>query len=58
MNHCQWSTANYDVGNEIIYNTEVLKPNLCDYNNAHILITGAFTIKGDKTTQLASKNFV
>ena len=37
--------ANYDVGNEIIYNTEVLKPNLCDYNNAHILITGALLLK-------------
>ena len=24
------SNANYDVGNEIIYNTEVLKSNLCD----------------------------
>ena len=24
------SNANYDVGNEIIYNTEVLKCNLCD----------------------------
>ena len=26
------SNANYGVGNEIIYNTEVLKSNLCDYN--------------------------
>ena len=24
------SNANYDVGNEIIYNTEVLKSHLCD----------------------------
>ena len=24
------SNTNYDVGNEIIYNTEVLKSNLCD----------------------------
>ena len=24
------ANANYSVGNEIIYNTEVLKPNLCD----------------------------
>ena len=28
------SNANYDVGYEIIYNTEVLKSNLCDYNDA------------------------
>ena len=24
--------TNYGIGNEIIYNTEVLKSNLCDYN--------------------------
>ena len=30
------SKANCDVGNEIIYNMEVLKSNLCDYNNAYI----------------------
>ena len=34
----KWNTAkdpskpNYDVGNEIFFNTEVLKSNLCDYN--------------------------
>ena len=25
------SNANYDVGNEVMYNAEVLKSNLCDY---------------------------
>ena len=34
------SHANYDVGNEVIYNTEVLKSNLCDCNDAYILIRG------------------
>ena len=28
------SNANYDEGNEIIYNAEVLKSDLCDYNDA------------------------
>ena len=32
------SNANYDVGNEIIYNAEVLKYILRDYNNAYILV--------------------
>ena len=27
------SNVNYDVGNEIIYNTEVLKSNFCDYKD-------------------------
>ena len=28
------SNTSYDWGNEIIYNTEVSKSNLCDYNDA------------------------
>ena len=32
------SNAYYDVGNEIIYNTEVLESNLCEYN-VNITIT-------------------
>ena len=34
------SNTNHDVGNEIIYNTEVLKSNLRDYNDAYILVKG------------------
>ena len=34
------SNANYDVGNEIIYNTGVLKSNLCDYNDAYNSVRG------------------
>ena len=26
--------TNYDVGNEMVYNTEALKSNLCDYTDA------------------------
>ena len=37
------SNANYDVGNEVIYNTEVLKSNLRDYNRAYILVRGNIT---------------
>ena len=32
------SNTNYDVGNRIIYDTEVLKSNLCDFNDAYILV--------------------
>ena len=32
--------GNYDVGNETIYNTKVLKTNLCDCNHAYILVRG------------------
>ena len=40
------AVTNYDVGNEIIYNTEALKSNLCDYNDAYTLARGDITIKG------------
>ena len=48
--------ANFDVGNETVYNTEVLKFNLCDYNDAYILVRGNITIIGDQVTQAAFKN--
>ena len=38
------SNANYDVGTEIIYNTEVLKSYLCNYNDAYILVRGNIMI--------------
>ena len=38
------SNANYDVGNEFIYNTKVLKSNLCDFNYGYILVRGDVTI--------------
>ena len=50
------SNTNYDVGNEIIYNTEVLKSNFSDYNNAYILVRGNVTITGHQVTQVAFKN--
>ena len=40
------SKANYNVGNEILYNTEVLKSNLCDYNDAYILVKDNITTAG------------
>ena len=44
------SNAKYDVGNEIIYNTEVLKSNLGDYNDAYILGRGGINIVGYQLT--------
>ena len=32
------SNTNFNAVNEITYNTEVLKSNLCDYNNDYILV--------------------
>ena len=35
--------VNYEAGNGIIYNTEVLKSKLCDYNDVFILVLGYIT---------------
>ena len=42
-----------DVGSKIIYNTEVLKSNLCDYNNGYILVRDNITITEHQATQVA-----
>ena len=46
------SNADYGVGNEFIYSTEILKSNLCDYNDAYILVTGDIAIIGHQETQI------
>ena len=49
------SNGNYNVGNEIIYNAEVLKSNLCDYKGAYILVRGDIPFIGHQETQLGFK---
>ena len=51
------SNANYDAGNEIIYNTDVLKSNLCDCNDASILVKDNITVAAVPATQVPFKNF-
>ena len=50
------SKSNYDATNEVTYNTEVLKSNLCDYNDAYILVKGDITVTAAPQTELAFKN--
>ena len=50
------SKTNYGIESEKIYNTEILKSNLCDYNNAYMLVRGNITIIGHQVTQVAFKN--
>ena len=51
-----YSKSNYAAANEIIYITEILKSNLCDYNDAYILVTGDITVIAAPQTQEAFKN--
>ena len=50
------SNANYDVGNTTIYNTEVLKSNLCDCNEDYILVRGDITVPPAPATEVSFKN--
>ena len=51
------SNAIYCVGNEIIYNTGVLKSNLCDFNYDYILVAGGiFTPAHNISIQETFKN--
>ena len=49
------SNANYDSGN-LTFNTGVLKSNLCDFNNAYILVRGDITITGHNFTQVTFRS--
>ena len=50
------SNQNYDVGNELIYNTEVLKSNFCDYDDAYILVKGDIAVTTAPATQASFEN--
>ena len=49
------TNPNYDIGNEIICNTEVLESNLCDYDDAYILVRGDTAIIEHQLIQVAFK---
>ena len=46
----------YNAANEITYNTEVLKSNLSDYNNAYISVRGNIIFEATPEIQLSFKN--
>ena len=50
------SKANYNVGNEIIYNKEVLKSNFCGYSDAYILVKGNISVTAAPITPANFKN--
>ena len=50
------SNVNYDVRNKIVYNTDVLKSNLCDYSDAYILLRGNITVMAAREPQVSFKN--
>ena len=41
------SNVSYDIRNGVIYNTEVLIPNLCDYSDVYILVMCGTTVVAD-----------
>ena len=41
---------------EITYNTEILKSNLCDYNDPYILVGNDITVVAAPATEVVFKN--
>ena len=58
----KWNIANdqsygkYGERNEIIYNTQVLKSNFCNYKDAYIIVKGDITATAAPATQVAFRN--
>ena len=50
------SNAKHDIGNEIIYNREVLKSNVCEYSDTYMLVRGDITVTVAPATQVSFKN--
>ena len=50
------SKLDYDATSEITSNTEVLKSNICDYNDAYILVRGNITVVAALATLVAFRN--
>ena len=51
------SKANYNAPNEVAYNTKVLKPSVCDYKDAYILVRGDMTVTAAPEIQVLFKNY-
>ena len=45
----------FDVANEVTYNTEVLKSNPCNYNDAYILVKDEIIVTAGPATQASYK---
>ena len=57
MKYCQWSIdPNCDNGNRMVYNTEILKSNIFNFNDGYILRRGNLAIIRHQVTQVAFQN--
>ena len=52
---CIHSNTNFAVGNEIIYNAEISKYSLWDYNNSYTLVRGNIIVVGINESQMTLK---
>ena len=57
MNNTRCGGEGVNNPDTVKFETKVLKPNLCDYSDAYILVTGKITtLGGDGATKVAFKN--
>ena len=52
----QATKGKYKQGDTIKFETETIKPSLCDYSDAFILVTGNITVNANNDTDFAFRN--
>ena len=50
------STGVYNINNQIKFRTTMLKPSLCDYNNAYIIVKGTITVNDTAAADANANN--
>ena len=50
------SGRNYNVNKEIRIKTSILRSDLCDFSDAHIVVKGDITLEGDNDANKRNKN--
>ena len=50
------STGVYNINNQIKFRTTMLKPSLCDYNNAYIIVKGTITVNDTAAADVDANN--
>ena len=50
------STGVYNTNNQIKFRTTMLKPSLCDYSNAYIIVKGTITVNDTAAADVDANN--
>ena len=52
------SSSQYSVNKNVMFKTSILRPDLCDYSNAYIIVKGKITVTGKNNDNRVNKKLV